>query len=207
MTNPDDRCSRSKSRTPPVPSPVIPQPNFLANDVDDLDAAPGPHSMPTLPRLNLWPSGPMLGVFTVQAIPANSISLNDPEDPFGFDDGPRHNLAPQRLAEQYGVHMPPEICLPANWDAPLQNPMPVVPPMPISHRRGQGRAPLGPLHDISGRQSDPALNGLHHGHIAHREQAMNHRAEVQNLLQQRRQQRDLLANQMQVEREWLADLQ
>ena len=31
MTDPDDRCSRSRSRTSPVPSPVIPQPNFLAN--------------------------------------------------------------------------------------------------------------------------------------------------------------------------------
>ena len=62
--------------------------------------------------------------------------------------------------------------------------MPVVPPMPTFHRRGQGRAaPLGPLHDISGQQSDPALNGLHHGHIAHREQADNHCADVQNLLQ------------------------
>ena len=91
----------------------------------------------------------MLGVFAVQAtgIPANSISLFDPEDPFWFDDGPRHNLAPQRLAEQYGVHMSPEVWLPANWDAPLQNPMPVVPPMPIPPRRGRGRALLGPLHD------------------------------------------------------------
>ena len=191
MTDPDDRRSRSRSRTPPVPSPAIPQPNFLADDVDDLDAAPRLHSMPMLPRLNLRPSGPMLGVFAAQAAPANSISLNDPEDPFGFHDGPRHNLAPQRLAEQYGVHMPPEVQLPANWDAPLQNPMPVVPPMPIPPRRGRGRgrgrAPLGPLHDISGRESDPALNGLHRGHIAHREQATNYRTEVQNLLQQRQQ--------------------
>ena len=85
--------------------------------------------------------------------------------------------------------------------------MPVVPPMPITPRRGQGRAPLGPLHDISGRQSDLALNGLHRGHIAHRKQAVNHHAEVQNLLQQRQQQRDLLADQMQVKRKRLADLQ
>ena len=99
MTDPDDRRSRSRSRTPPVPSPAIPQPNFLAGDVADLDAAPRVHStgMPTLPRLNLQPSGPMLGVFAAQP---NTISLNDPEDPFGFHDGPRHNLAPQRLAEQ-----------------------------------------------------------------------------------------------------------
>ena len=53
MTDPDDRHSRSRSRTPLVPSPVILQPNFLADDIDDLDATPGPHSMPMLPRLNL----------------------------------------------------------------------------------------------------------------------------------------------------------
>ena len=51
---------------------------------------------------------------------------------------------------------------------PLQNPMPVVPPMPIPpRRRGRGgRAVLGPLHNISSRQNDPALNGLHRGHIS-----------------------------------------
>ena len=131
----------------------------------------------SVPRLNQRP--PMRGV---SALPENSINLNDPEDPFGFHDGPRHNLGPQRLAEQYGVNimMPPEVQLPANWDAPLRNPMPVVPPVPIPPRRGRRRAPSGPLHGISG-QSDPALNRLHRGHIAHREQAANHRAEVQML--------------------------
>jgi hypothetical protein len=102
------------------------------------------------------------------------------------------------LNERYGVNimMPPEVQLPDNWDAPLQNPMPTVPPMPIPLRRGRGRgrgrAPLGPLHDISGQQSDPALNGLHRGHIARREQAANHRAEVEILLQQRHQQQEQL---------------
>ena len=117
--------------TPPVASQAIPQPNFLAADLDE----PRLHPMFILPRLNLQP--PMIGVL---AIPANSISLNDPkDDPFGFHDGPRHNLAPQRLAEEYGVYILPEAQLPANWDAPLQNPMPVVPPMPIPpRRRGRG---------------------------------------------------------------------
>ena len=96
-------------------------------------------------------------------------------------------MAPQRLADEYGVNIviPPEVQLPANWDAPLQNPILVVPPMPVCPRRGPHRAPLGPLHDISSGQSDPALNTLHHGHIAHREQAANHCAEVEILLQQR----------------------
>ena len=95
MTDPNDRCSRSKSMTPL--SQAIPQPNFLAADLDK----PRLHPMPILPRLNLQP--PMIGV---PAIPANSISLNDYEDdPFGFHDGPRHSLAPQRLAEEYGVYI------------------------------------------------------------------------------------------------------
>ena len=84
---------------------------FLAADLDE----PRLHPMPILPRLNLQP--PMIGV---PAIPANSISLNDPEeDPFEFHDGPRHNLAPRRIAEEYGVYILPEVQLPANWDAPL----------------------------------------------------------------------------------------
>ena len=176
--------------TPPVASGSIQQPIFLA------DRIPVDSDAPRLSRLNLQPP-----VHGVSAMPDNAISLNDPEDPLGFYDGPRCNLASQRLAENYGANImiPPEVQLPANWDAPLQNPMPVVPPMPTFHRRGRGRvAPLGPLHDISGQQSDPALNGLHCGHISHREQAANHCADVQNLLQQRQQQQE---QQIQIERE------
>jgi hypothetical protein len=177
--------------TPPVASEAISQPIFLADQIPVDSDAPRP------PRLNLRP--PMRGV---SAIPEHSISLNDPEDPFGFHDGPRHNLPSQRLAENYGANImiPPEVQLPANWDAPLRNPMPVVPPMPAPHRRRRGRAPHGPLHDISGRQSDPALNGLHRGHIAHREHAANHRADFQNLLRQRQQHQE---QQIQIERERL----
>ena len=173
--------------TPPVIAHAIPQLNFLADQMPaDLDAS----GLRSMPRLNLQHG--------VSAVPANSISLNDPEDPFEFHDGPRHNFAPQRLADEYGVNIviPPEVQLPANWDTPLQSPMPAVPPMPIPPRRGRGRAPLGPMHDISGRQNDPALNGLHRGHIAHREQASNHRAEVQILQQQRQQQQEQLADQL-----------
>jgi hypothetical protein len=97
-------------------------------------------------------------------MPENSISLNDPEHPFGFNDGPRHNLPLQRLAENYGVNImvPPEVQLPTNWDAPLKHPKPVVPPIPTPYRRrGRGRAPHGPLHNFSAQQSDPALNRLH----------------------------------------------
>ena len=199
MTDPDDRrnssSSRSRSTTPPVAS--MPQPIFSADRIHvDSEA-------PRLPRLHLPPS--VCGVSAT--MPENSISLNDPEDPFGFHDGPRHNLASQRLAENYEANhimIPPEVQLPANWDAPLQNPIPVVPPMPTLHRRGRGRPPCGPLHDISGPQCDPAHSGLHRGHIAHREQVANHRAAVENLLRQRQEQHE---QQIRVEREQLEDLQ
>ena len=183
--------------TPPVTSGSVQQPIFLA------DRIPVDSDAPRLPRLNLRPP-----VHGVSAMPDNAISLNDPEDPFGFHDGPRHNLASQRLAENYGANImiPPEVQLPANWDAPLQNPMPIIPPMPIPLRRRQGKAPLGPLHDISSRQCDPALNGLHRGHIAHREQVANHRADVQILLQQWQQQQEQLQEQMRAEQERLEGL-
>jgi hypothetical protein len=114
MTDPDDRRSRSRSMTPPVAStapPIafiaptaVPQPNFLA-DVVDLNAH-------RLHSINLQPS-----TSGALAVPANAISLNDPEDPFGFHDGPRHNnILAQRLSG-YGVNIPPEVQLPANWDA------------------------------------------------------------------------------------------
>ena len=213
MTDPDDRRSRSRGTTPPATPQAVPQPNFLADLAAripqvqipaDFDA-PRLHPMP---RVNFQP--PLQPTPGVSAAPA-AMSLNDPEDPFGFGfgsgGGPTHDLALQRLAEVYGVNIPPEVQLPANWDALLQNPMPVVPPMPIPPRRGRGRRALGPLHDISGSQRDPALNGLHRGHIANREQAANHCAEVQNLLQQRQQQQERLQEQMRIEREQQANLQ
>ena len=61
MTDPDDRHSRSRSATPPVASQAIPQPNFLAADLDE----PRLHPMPILPRLNLQP--PMIGVLAIPA--------------------------------------------------------------------------------------------------------------------------------------------
>ena len=73
----------------------------------------------------------------------------------------------------------PQVQLPVGWDAPLMNPVPVVPPAPqLPTRRGRG---LGPLHNISGGQADPALNGLHRGHIALRERTANYSAHVEQL--------------------------
>jgi hypothetical protein len=191
--------------TPPIAT--IPQPNFLAQQIPADLNAPGLHSMALL---NMQP--PMSRV----SVPADSISLNDPDDPFGFGDGPRDNLARQRVAGEYRVDIviPPEVQLPANLNAPLQHPMPVVSPMPIRvplrvrrGPRGRGRTP--PNISGTGRQSDPVLDGLRHGHIACRGQAANHHADVQILLQQRQQQQEQLAERLRVERDQRrqADLQ
>ena len=59
--------------------------------------------------------------------------------------GDNHNSATPRLADESGdnIMMPQEVQLPANWDAPLQNPIPSVSPMPMpSTRRGQHRISL-----------------------------------------------------------------
>ena len=89
MTDPDDRRNRTRSRsmTLPVMADII-QPDFLGNQ----------NEVPrgSMPRLNLQPS-----MHGVSAVPQNAT--NEPDDPFGYHDGPRHNLAPQRLADEYGV--------------------------------------------------------------------------------------------------------
>ena len=46
----------------------------------------------------------------------------------------------------------PEVRLPAGWDSPLQNPIPIVPPVPIqqsSRRRGRGRDSILPAQSVS----------------------------------------------------------
>jgi hypothetical protein len=103
-------------------------------------------------------------------------------------------VAPPAMA--YGVGMVglgvnvaaaiPQVQLPLGWDAPLANPVPVVPPAPqLQRRRGRGRGRgLGPLHDISGGQADPALNNLHRGHIALRERNADYNSHIQELQQQ-----------------------
>lgn len=42
---------------------------------------------------------------------------------------------------------------------------------------------MGPLHQISGGQADPALNNLHRGHIALRERTADYDAHIQELQQ------------------------
>ena len=79
----------------------------------------------------------------------------------------------------------PQVLLPAGWNAPLANPVPVVPPAPLLQtKRGRGRGRgrgLGPLHDISGGQADLALNNLHRGHVALRERTAEYNAHVHEM--------------------------
>ena len=86
---------------------------------------------------------------------------------------PLHNPLPLGIPSVNDI---PQVQLPDNWDAPLQNVMPVVPPVSVfpTRCRGRGRPSVGPLHDLSGDQTNPAWNNLHRGHIAQREQAANH---------------------------------
>ena len=81
----------------------------------------------------------------------------------------------------------PQVQLPAGWNAPLANPVPVVPPVPQLQTRGRGRGrgmALGPLHDISGDQANPAHNNLHRGQIALRERNADYNAQIAKLQQQ-----------------------
>jgi len=82
------------------------------------------------------------------------------------------------------VNSIPQVQLPANWNALLQNAMPVVPPVPVFTRRGRGRPPLGPYYNLSGGKANPAWNNLHQGHIAQREHAANYQAHLAHSLQE-----------------------
>ena len=98
------------------------------------------------------------------------------DDPFAILDTATVYNQPQPAAaaainrtenSSVGVDKIPQIQLPVGWDAPLANPVPQAPPpMPRAESGGRGRHGhiLGPLHDITGGNNDPALNGLHRGH-------------------------------------------
>ena len=73
-----------------MPPVAMPQPNFLAQKVSADLNVPGWHSMA---MLNMQP---LASTSHVSAVPANSISLDDPEDPFVSLDGSRDNLAPAK---------------------------------------------------------------------------------------------------------------
>jgi len=104
-----------------------------------------------------------------------------------------------------------QVQLSDNWNALLQNPIPVVPPVSVplirSRGRGRGRLPTGPLHDLSGAQTNPAWNNLHRGHIAHRELTANQQAILQYLeLEHLRNEEQARQAQLQAETERLEQL-
>jgi len=181
MTNPDER--RSRIRVSGSTEGIVPL-NYgaaLAAQIPQVEMpadwdAPRRFGLP----IGIPGPGPMgrgvgmvgLGINMAAAIPQVQL-------PVGWD-APLANPVPvlQNVAATI-----PQVQLPAGWDAPLMNPVPVVPPAPLlptRRRRGRGRV-LGPLHNISGGQADPALNGLHRGHIALRERTADYNAHVEQL--------------------------
>ena len=68
---------------------------------------------------------------------------------------------------------------PPGWDAPLANPMPTVPPLPLLpvRNKGKGRAIAHPLHTIGGTSANPAVDGLHQGNIAYHDKELHFREE------------------------------
>jgi hypothetical protein len=137
-----------------------------------------------------------------------------PDDPFSILDTATVHNQPQPAAaaainrtedSSERVDEIPQVQLPVGWDAPLANPVPQAPPpMPRAEGRGRSRHGhvFGPLHDISGGNNDPALNGLHRGHIAYRERLANHLADRQaqllRQLQQKQQEAQELERQLEL---------
>jgi hypothetical protein len=167
MTNPDERRSRTRVC---LPSGPVVQPNFgatLAAQIPQVEMPAdwnAPRQFP-MPAVSVQRSGAPLGNRIGMVALGPTVATNV-------------GLGVNLLAAI------PQVQLPAGWDAPLANPIPVVPPAPqLQRRRGRGRV-TGPLHDISGGQADPALNGLHRGHIALRERNANFNMQVEQLQQE-----------------------
>jgi hypothetical protein len=140
MTNPDER--RSRTRVCPPSGPVV-QPNFGATLAAQIPQVEMPADW-NAPR-----EFPMPVVGPVSAPVQRSAPLGNGVGMMGL--GP--------IVANVGLGMNllaaiPQVQLPAGWDAPLANPVPVVPPAPqlLHRRRGRVRVRVtGPLHDISGR--------------------------------------------------------
>jgi hypothetical protein len=116
----------------------------------------------------------------------------------------------------------PEVQIPESFNAPRQFGMPtlpvavtgntggqaaswrdmlsLLPPLQPPARRGRHRQMAGPRNIISGAHADPALNNVHRGQIALREQAENHRQaalQAQQEAEQARQMQVVLLQQLQ----------
>ena len=176
--------------------------NIPQVQIPDSFNAPIRHPMPVVPPMPVVSRGrsrgrgrgrgrgraqppPMVPVLAhSSAMPARVSAASD--DPFTMNvDTTVHN-PPQPAAvstsrtEDISLRVDdiPHVQLPVGWDAPLANPVPQAPPPmpPARGSRARDGHVHGPLHDISGGNADPALNGLHRGHIAYRERQANHLA-------------------------------
>ena len=197
MTDPDQRHSQARGNfghsDPSVPPLPPPQPNFgfvRANISQIHTSSAGSTVQPSVAVSSV--AGPSLADDPFQIPPATpsgvnyqfltGSSISQVQQPSGL------NAPLQNPISVVSVDNIPQVQLPANWDTPLQNIMPVVPPVPVFPRRGRGRGrgrlPVGPLHDLSGGQSNPAWNNLHRGHIAQREHTANYQAHLARLKQE-----------------------
>jgi hypothetical protein len=120
MTDPDQRRTRISGRNNPAP-PTVPQPDFFAQlaaqipqvHVPDSVYAPRQFPVPVI-GVPLQPAGP-----TATSNDPFTATIPNPQQP--------------------ALHIP-EVQLPAGWNAPLQNPIPVVPPAPqLQTKRGRRR--------------------------------------------------------------------
>jgi len=145
----------SQARGDPVHSaPLLlplPQPNFGFVRVADI---PQVH-IPEIHRLSIRRSS-VSGLSVAGppvSVSGHSIAgLSVPDDSFRVLSTVTSGVNYQFLS---GSQIP-QVQLPDNWNAPLQNPIPVVPPIPVLSIRGRGRLPIGPFHNLSGGQSNPA---------------------------------------------------
>jgi len=200
MTDPDHRHSQARGNRQSIssassPSPPPPQLNFGFVKVADI---PQVH-IPEIYRLPTRSAGqPPVAVSSVAGPPLlDDLFWILPTVSFGVNIQflsessipqvllpPGWNVLLQNPVPVVPVSSIPQVQLSANWNAPLQNVIPVVPPLPVFPRRGRGRPPVGPLHDLSGVQSNYAGNNLHRSHIAQREHAANYQTHLAHGLQE-----------------------
>ena len=168
MTDPDHRRSQARGNRHSTPSlsPLPSQPNFGAAQASGSEI-----SVATEPSVSDDPFRVLSTVTSgvdYQFLARNNIpQVQLPSD--GQYTSMHSESFGQLATGMSSVNYIPQVQLSNNWNAPLRNPIPVVPPAPVPYR-GRGRPPTGPLHALSGNQANPAWNNLHRGHIAYREQ-------------------------------------
>lgn len=161
-------------------------------------------------------------------------NMTDPDDRRSQARSLRQPIFPNIEQPTFGQQLAaqiPEVHIPVHIDAPRQFPMPILqpglfaaapaagahagpvdlqemlrnlPPMPVRPRRGRPTGVSGPRVELAGDNANPALNNVHRGHIAHREQVENNRQAMQELHRAQeelaRQRQAVLMQQLEAER-------